>query len=193
MAGNACISAFFKKNRPAAPGFHRIFTAPPYKGIVTKGNEPKEVKKMRKTSLLTAAALSIPFVLVANSQSFAASHPFEFHADATMVHERFGPVDDAYGYMNVITDGEGKGTINVMFSNASDLDRAQFNARVKFLNAKGTIVQEEHFDCWIDAEGLREAGECKVSQPLTVRGFDSVEVDFYLSDIPELSAALAAY
>jgi len=148
---------------------------------------------MSRNSLLTAAALSIPITLMAHSQSFAASNPFEFHADAMMVHERYGPVEDAYGYMNVITDGKGKGTINVMFSNGSELDRAQFNARVKFLNAKGRIVQEEHFDCWIDAEGLREAGECKVSQPLTVRGFDSVEVDFYLSDVPELSAALAAY
>lgn len=148
---------------------------------------------MSRNSILTAAALSIPITLMAQSQSFAASNPFEFHADAKMVHERYGPVEDAYGYMNVITDGKGKGTINVMFSNGSELDRAQFNARVKFLNARGKIVQQEHFDCWIDAEGLREAGECKVSQPLTVRGFDSVEVDFYLSDVPELSAALAAY
>lgn len=148
---------------------------------------------MSRNTLLKAVALSIPIVLMANSKSFAASQAFEFHADAMMSHERFGPVEDAYGYMNVITDGKGMGTINVMFSNASDLDRAQFNARVKFLNARGKIVQEEHFDCWIDAEGMREAGECKVSQPLTIRGFDSIEVDFYLSDIPELSAALAAY
>lgn len=148
---------------------------------------------MSKNTLLTAAALSIPITLMAHSHAFAASHPFEYHADATMVHERFGPVEDAYGYMNVITDGKGKGTINVMFSNGSDLESAQFNARVKFLNAKGKVIQEENFDCWIDNEGLREPGECKVSQPLTVRGFDSVEVDFYLSDVPELSAALAVY
>ncbi|MGD8350909.1 MAG: hypothetical protein PVI79_16810 [Gammaproteobacteria bacterium] len=148
---------------------------------------------MSNKSLITAAALSIPITLMANSQCFAASHPFEFHADAVMVHERLGPIKDAYGYMNVITDGNGKGTINVMFSNGSDLDSAQFNARVKFLNAKGKVVQEENFDCWVEGEGLREAGECKVSRPLTVRGFDSVKVDFYLSDVPELSAALAVY
>ena len=68
--------------------------------------------------------------------SHAASLPFEFHADAVMTHERYGPVEDAYGYMNVITDGNGKGTINVMFSNASALERAQFNARVRFLGAR---------------------------------------------------------
>ena len=148
---------------------------------------------MNKHSLLIAAALSMPISILAANDGHAATHPFEFHADAMMVHERLGPVENAYGYMNVITDGSGKGTINVMFSNASDLERAQFNARVRFLNAGGSVLQEEHFDCWIDAQGLREAGECKVSQPLTVTGFDKVEVDFYLTDVPEISAALAAY
>ena len=148
---------------------------------------------MTTKAIITAAALSIPITLISVTSSHAASHPFEFHADAVMTHERFGPVEDAYGYMNVITDGNGKGTINVMFSNGSALDRAQFNARVRFLNARGKVLQEEVFDCWIDAEGLREAGECKVSQPLRVIGFDSVEVDFYLTDIPELSAALAVF
>lgn len=151
------------------------------------------MRKMRKNLLLAAASLWIPVALASPSKSSAAPQPFEFHADATMVHEHIGPVENAYGYMNVITDGKGTGTINVMFSNGSDLDRAQFNARVKFLNDRGTVLREEHFDCWIDAEGLREAGECKVSQPLTLRGFDSVEVDFYLTDIPEQSAALAVY
>jgi len=148
---------------------------------------------MNKYPLLTAAALSIPISIVAATRVDAAPEPFEFHADAVMVHERLGPVENAYGYMNVITDINGQGTINVMFSNGSDLERAQFNARARFLNAGGGLVQEELFDCWIDAEGLREAAECKVSQPLKVTGFDRVEVDFYLTDIPELSAALTVY
>ena len=148
---------------------------------------------MTTKAIITAAALSIPITMISAAPSLAASQPFEFHADAVMMHERYGPVEDAYGYMNVITDGNGKGTINVMFSNGSELERAQFNARVKFLNASGKIVQVEVFDCWIDAEGLREAGECKVSQPLRVTGFDAVEVDFYLTDIPELSAALVVH
>lgn len=148
---------------------------------------------MNKNTLIAAAALWLQASIATLSQAAEATHPFEFHADATMVHERMGPIEHAYGYMNVITDGDGIGTINVMFSNGSELERAQFNARVKFLNARGKVLQERSFDCWIDAEGLREPGECKVSQPLTVRGFDSVEVDFYLTEIPELSAALLSY
>ncbi|HEY5739484.1 MAG TPA: hypothetical protein VIW27_07135 [Gammaproteobacteria bacterium] len=148
---------------------------------------------MNKKTLIAAATLWLQASIATLSQAAAASHPFEFHADATMVHERMGEIENAYGYMNVITDGEGLGTINVMFSNGSELERAQFNARVRFLNTGGKVLQEKNFDCWIDAENLREAGECKVSQPLTVRDFDAVEVDFYLTDIPELSAALISY
>ena len=151
------------------------------------------MKIMNTKAIISAVALSIPITLISASPSFAASQAFEFHADATMTHELYGPVDNAYGYMNVVTDGNGKGTINVMFSNASELAQAQFNARVRFLNSRGKVVQVEIFDCWIDAEDLREAGECKVSQPLRVTGFDSVEVDFYLTDVPELSAALVVY
>jgi len=148
---------------------------------------------MNSKALIAAATLWILATLTVATQAAAASQPREFHADGTMVHERFGPVAKAYGYMNVVTDDQGAGTINVMFSNGSKLERAQFNARVKFLNAGGKVLQEKTFDCWIDAEGLREPGECKVSRPLTVRGFDAVEVDFYLTDIPEFSAALVSY
>jgi hypothetical protein len=148
---------------------------------------------MKNKTLMATAALWIMATLAVASKSATAAQPAEFHADATMVHERFGPVDKAYGYMNLVTDGNGAGTINVMFSNGSKLEQAQFNARVKFLNARGKVMQEEVFDCWIDAEGLREPGECKVSQPLTTKGFDAVEVDFYLTDIPDLSAALISY
>ena len=148
---------------------------------------------MNKHTWIVTAALWTLATLTVASKTVAAAQPLEFHADATMVHERFGPVDKAYGYMNVVTDDKGAGTINVMFSNGSKLEQAQFNARVKFLNARGKVLQEEVFDCWIDAEGLREPGECKVSQPLTTKGFDAVEVDFYLTDIPELSASLISY
>lgn len=110
-----------------------------------------------------------------------------------MQHDQFGPIEQAYGYMNVITDDNGSGTISVMFSNGSGLDLAQFNARVKFLDAAGAIVKEEYFDCWMDAEGLQEAIECKVTKPLSLSNFNSVEVDFYLSEIDELNATAAVY
>ena len=119
----------------------------------------------------------------------AASHPFEYHADARMQHESFGPVDQAYGYLNIVTDEGGNGTINVMFFNGSGRDLAQFNARVKFLDDAGAVLREEHFDCWLDAEGLDEAIECKVTKPLSLTHFESVEVDFFLSEIDEISAA----
>jgi len=145
-----------------------------------------------QTSKLVAAAL-LPLALLISIPAAAASHPFEFHADASMQHEQYGPIEQAYGYMNVVTDDNGNGTINVMFSNGSGLDLAQFNARVKFLDTAGAIVKEEYFDCWMDAEGLREAIECKVTKPLSLSNFDSVEVDFYLSEIDELNATAAVY
>jgi len=138
-------------------------------------------------------ALLLPLTLLSAVVAQAASHPFEFHADARMQHAQYGPIEQAYGYVYVVTDDAGNGSINVMFSNGSGLDLAQFNARVKFLDAAGAIIEEEYFDCWMDAEGLREAIECKVTKPLSLPDFDTVEVDFYLSEIDELSASAAVY
>jgi len=107
-----------------------------------------------------------------------------------MQHERLGPIDQAYGYMNVVTDESGNGTINVMFFNGSGRDLAQFNARVTFLDETDNVIGEEHFDCWLDAAGLDEAIECKVTKPLSLSNFETIEVDFYLSEIDEISAAL---
>lgn len=123
------------------------------------------------------------------NQAYAVPHPWEFHADAKMQLQSYGPVDDAYGFMYVETETDGKGTITVMFSNASAVDLARFNARVKFLDAGGALLGEEYFDCWIDSAGFREAIECKLSRPLAHSGFDSIEVDFYLSDVPAAARA----
>ena len=129
-------------------------------------------------------------LLTATVSVSAASHPFEYHADARMQHESIGPIDQAYGYMNIVTDDGGNGTINVMFFNGTGLDLAQFNARVKFLDNAGAVLREENFDCWLDAEGLDEAIECKITKPLVLNSFESIEVDFYLSEIEEISATL---
>ena len=136
--------------------------------------------------------LAVLFVsLLCSQPATAASHPFEFHADARMVDAQLGPIEQAYGYMNVVTDSEGNGTINVMFSNGSGQDLAQVNARVKFLDTMGAVIREEYFDCWMDAEGLQEAIECKVTKPLSVTHFDAIEVDFYLSNPPESNTTAA--
>ena len=97
--------------------------------------------------------------------------------------QNHGPVDNAYGYMYIETDLQGRGVITVMFSNASEVSMARFNARIRFLNQSGAVIDEENLGCWIDAEGYGEAIECKVSRPLEHTEFDSIEVDFYLSDV----------
>ena len=147
---------------------------------------------MKNHALILTAALLLPLAPISSPAS-AVSHPYEFHADARMRYENLGPIENAYGYLNIVTDQSGNGVINVMFSNASRLNVAMFNARVKFISASGTVIREEKFDCWIDAAGYREATECKVTKPLGLGGFESVEVDFYLSDVPQINAAAVIY
>ena len=109
-------------------------------------------------------------------------HPFEFHADAKMGYWEQGPLDHAYGYMNLLTDEEGRGLINVMFSNAGHLDNAVFNARVRFLDTRGLVIRQERFNCRMDSTGVEGPAECLVSKPLATTDFQSIEVDFYLSE-----------
>ena len=137
---------------------------------------------MNKTLLKIASICLVPLFLLGSRQAFAVTHPYDFHADASMAHQNLGPVAKAYGYMNVITDTSGHGIINVMFSNGSQLNWARFNARVKFLDAAGAIIKEEVFDHRIAAAGNEGAVERKVSKPLTVSNFESIQVDFYLTD-----------
>jgi surface antigen len=139
-------------------------------------------KEMNKTLFKIASICLVPLFLLGSRQAFAVAHPYDFHADARMVHQNLGPVAKAYGYMNVVTDTNGQGIINVMFSNGSQLNWARFNARVKFLDATGTIIKEEIFDQRIAAAGNEGAVERKVSKSLTVSDFDSIQVDFYLTD-----------
>jgi hypothetical protein len=132
---------------------------------------------------IVALLLSVP-VFVANPAR-AAAEPYEFHAAANMAHESRGPVDKAYGYMNIVSAANGKLIINVMFSNGNELKWARFNARVKFLSASGRVIKEENFERWIAAAGNNEASEHRISKGLTLPGFKSVKVEFYLSDVPD--------
>ena len=137
---------------------------------------------MDRNLLNLVASLLIPVSVFAAKAAFAAAHPYEFHANAKMVHQVYGPIEKTYGYMNVMTDAHGKGTVNVMFSNGSRLNSARFNARVKFLNTSGTVIKEEIYNRWLPATEFQDAIEGKVSKPINLSNFDSIEVEFYLSD-----------
>ena len=117
--------------------------------------------------------------------AFAASNQLNFHTEAKLLHTRQGPVDKAYGYINVVADDNGGGYISVMFSNGSQINWGRFNADVKFLNAAGAVIKQEHFARRIKAANQEGAAEYKLVKPLTISNFDSIEVDYYLSDMPD--------
>ena len=139
---------------------------------------------MTRFATIIAAFFSATLMLT-TSQLQAGSNPYEFHADAKMAYLNEAPIDKAYGYMNVFTDNDGNGLINVMFSNASQVKEADFNASVKFLNHAGSVVKEEKFNCWIDSGGIEDPIECKISKFVTLSDFESIEVDFFLTDVTE--------
>ncbi len=142
-------------------------------------------KKMNEYLLvLIATLISLCSMLFSNLVQ-AAPFPFEYHADAKMAHSKHGPVDNTYGYLYVESDETGRGTINVMFSNGNEKNWARFNARVKFLNRAGKVIKEERFESWLEAAGFEDAVERRVSKPLEISDFDSIQVDFYLSDISD--------
>lgn len=150
---------------------------------------------MNEYILFLIAALLALCSSVFSGLAHADSHPYEFHADARMAHELYGPVDKTYGYMYVLTDRNGKGTINVMFSNGNEASWARFNARVRLVDATGAVVREELFESWLDAADFGEATERRISKALEGVDFETVRVDFYLSDISDryTSAAKAGH
>jgi len=144
---------------------------------------------MSEYTLYMATVLMITVSAFVLHPAQAASRTTEFHEFARMAHESFGRIDETYGYVYVTTDGGGAGTISVMFSNGSRLNWAKFNARVKFLDTSGAVIKEEYFNQRIAAADFEGAAEGKISKPLTFANFDSIQVDFYLSDIPESSVS----
>jgi len=144
---------------------------------------------MSEYTLYMTTALMITVSVFVLHPAQAASRTTEFHEFASMAHESLGRIDETYGYVYVTTDAGGAGTISVMFSNGSRLNGAKFNARVKFLDTSGAVIKEEYFNQRIAAADFQGAAEGKVSKPLTISNFDSIQVDFYLSDIPESSVS----
>ena len=116
--------------------------------------------------------------------AFAAPRAYEYHRDARMQLEAGGSVENTYGYVYVVTDKRGHGVIQVMFSNGSRLDRARFNAQLTFLDDAGMVVREESFSQRIEAADADGAVEHRLSKLVDLKEFASLEVDFYLTDIP---------
>jgi len=114
---------------------------------------------------------------------------YEYHVDARMQHASAGLVDDAYGYVHVITDKKGHGVIRVMFSNGTKLDRARFNAQVKFLDINGSVIREERFDRHIEAADNQGAAERELTRLLDLNEFASIRVEFFLSEVPVAAVA----
>lgn len=138
---------------------------------------------MKNIPLLLSVLLFLPAVALTSIQAEAAGHPFEFHADGKMASGSQKPVDGAYGYMNVTTNKKGQGLVSVMFSNGNRSNQARFNARVRFLDTDGSLVREELFDRWMSAASGLEAIESKQSKRLDLAEIESVEVEFFLSDV----------
>jgi hypothetical protein len=146
-------------------------------------------KIMNKPASRIYAALLLPLLLLTCAQSIAGNPNYEYHVDARMQHALTGPLKDAYGYVYVVTDKKGHGVVRVMFSNGTALDHASFNARVKFLDANGELIREEHFERRIEAAGSHGAAERSLSKLVDLSEFAAVRVDFYLSDIPVATLA----
>ena len=135
------------------------------------------------------AILAVILSLLGSQPVLAVGHPYEFTADARMKYNGEAPIEKAYGYMTVYTDQDGSGTIDVMFSNGNRAHSARFNAHVKFLDASGAVIREEYFDHWLAAAELDEAIEGKVTKHLPLSDFESIQVEFFLSDISGPAAA----
>jgi hypothetical protein len=128
-----------------------------------------------------------------SSSSWAVEHPIDIHHHTKMIFVGFGPVDKTYGYLNIVTNEEGKGMINVMFSNGRQTDWVKFNARVSFLDESGAVIKETNVYRWVGSAGTKGAAETKVTTPLKVSEFDAIEVEFYLTETQDTVETLPAY
>jgi hypothetical protein len=138
-----------------------------------------------KNMLMNILSLLMLISLIGLSRVAWASSAEEFHYSARMKYDDYGPVANTHGYLRIISDDSGYGLIDVMFSNDNPAIHALFNAHVRLLDATGQVVNQTHFNCRVGDSNDDAASECKVSKPLRPVLFDSVEVDFYLSDVPD--------
>lgn len=140
---------------------------------------------MNTGRLQRVAFLLISGLLVLFNPAHADSHSFDFQTNAKMMHKHHGPVDNAYGLVNVNIDSEGHGRLEVLFSNGSRIDWVRFNAQVKFIDAAGSVIREDLVYRWLKSADAEGADERRVTRLITLNRVKSVEVEFFLTDIIE--------
>lgn len=140
---------------------------------------------MKTGRLQRTVFVIISALWVLSNPAYGDSHSFDFQANAKMMHKHHGPVDKAYGLVNVNLDSTGKGRLEVLFSNGSRIDWVKFNARVKYLNDAGLVIREDYVYRWLESADTEGADERRVTRSIVLNHVKSVEVDFYLSDMIE--------
>ncbi len=143
---------------------------------------------MNTIRIQKAVYLLISGFLILLNPAYSDSTTFDFQANAKMIHKHHGPVDNAYGLVQVNIDHTGNGRLDVLFSNGSGIDWVKFNANVKFIDAAGAVIGEEHVYRWLSSAGADGADERRVTRKIVLNRVDSVEVEFYLTDLIETTA-----
>ena len=133
---------------------------------------------------LSSLTICVLFLLTFGKASVADSQTFEYHHDAVMQLQSGDLIQGAYGYVYVATDKKGHGVIQVMFSNATGLNNARFNAQVRFFDRDGRLLREEWFSQQVAAAGHDGAAEDRLSRLVDLDEFDTLKVELYLTDIP---------
>ena len=135
---------------------------------------------MKHPVLMICSAILLAFCQL----GLAGGQAYEYHHDAVMQLQTGDSIQGAHGYVYVATDKKGHGVIQVMFSNATRLDNARFNAQVRFFDAEGTLLREEWFSRHIAAADNDGAAEDRLSRLVDLSEFATLKIELYLSDIP---------
>lgn len=157
-----------------------------YKFRIVKATANTREYSMRRSILIICAVSLLAFC----GASVADRRAFEYHHDAVMQLHTGALLSGARGYVYVATDMKGHGVIQVMFSNATPLDNALFNAQLKFFDASGGLVREEWFSRRVAAADHDGAVEDRLSRLVNLDEFDTLRVELYLSDIPLIEETL---
>lgn len=126
----------------------------------------------------TAALLVMSLLFLGTAQ--ATSWPYTYHADALLEQANGQAASDARAYLEIRSYRPGEGRITLVFANGSRSSAARFNARIRFLDANGEVLREEHFESRLGAADTDGAFERRLSRALRVDDFARVDAEFYL-------------